>query len=112
MKVMIVEDDAGVRQLIKLVVASLAEDFCECGDGATALRLYRQQRPDWVLMDVRMGLKDGLTATREITAAFPEARIVMVTSHDDAAMRQAAREAGACAYLSKENLLALREILY
>ena len=43
--------------------------------------------------------------------AFPEARVVIVTDYDDEPLRQAAREAGACGYVLKENLIALRELI-
>jgi len=51
------------------------------------------------------------TATREILKAFPAAKIVIVSEHDDEQIREAARAAGACGYVLKENLLAIRELL-
>ena len=68
-------------------------------------------RPDIVLMDVKMAGMDGLAATRQIRQAFPEARIVMVSQWDDRALRDAARAAGAEAYVGKSDLLPLRRIL-
>ena len=44
-------------------------------------RLIRQHRPDWVLMDIKMKEMDGLMATMQIKAAFPEARIIIVTAY-------------------------------
>ena len=99
-----------MRQMIKKLIGDLADAF-ECSDGEKALGAYRQYRPDWVLMDIKMRETDGLMATRQIKAAFPEARIIIVTGHDDAKLRKAAHSAGACAYVNKENLLELREIL-
>ena len=54
---------------------------------------------------------DGLTATREIIAAYPEAKVVIVSRHGDEQTREAARAAGACGFVLKENLLALRELI-
>ena len=54
---------------------------------------------------------DGLAATREIIAADPKAKIVIVSRHGDEPLRVAAREAGACGYVLKENLLDLRQLL-
>ena len=54
---------------------------------------------------------DGVEATRQIKAAFPEARVIVVTGHADAKLRDAAHSAGACAYVHKENLLELRQLL-
>ena len=54
---------------------------------------------------------DGLTATRQIKAAWPDARIMIVTNYDDPQLRQSALLAGACEYVTKENLLAVRRVL-
>jgi len=54
---------------------------------------------------------DGITATRLITEAFPNGRVVIVTNHNDEPLRVAAREAGACGYVLKENLLDLQRLL-
>jgi DNA-binding NarL/FixJ family response regulator len=72
---------------------------------------YAVCRPDWVFMDVRMPGLDGIAATCRIKADFPAARVVIVTSYDDAKLRRAAREAGAFAYVLKEGLFELRRIL-
>ena len=100
-----------MRREIRLFVSDLAEEIGECSDGAAALAAYAAHRPDWVLMDIMMAEVDGLTATRQIKAAHPEARIMILTGHDDADLRAAARSAGACEYVTKENLLEVRRIL-
>ncbi|HWP42616.1 MAG TPA: response regulator transcription factor [Blastocatellia bacterium] len=110
MKVLIVEDNASMHHLISSIVGDLAEVF-ECEDGSQALPLYERHRPDWVLMDIRMKRVNGIEATRRITAAHTEARVVVVTNYDDERLRKSARSAGACAYLIKEDLYALRWIL-
>jgi len=111
MRVLIVEDNAQMREMIKLFLRGLADQIAECGDGAEALAAYREFAPDWVVMDIGMDKVDGLEATRQIVAAFPLARIVMLTQYDDPALRQAARKAGALAYLTKSDLLPLRQLL-
>lgn len=108
---LIVEDDQRMRRLIRSIVADLADTITECGDGAEAHASYMQHQPDWVLMDVQMPDVDGITATRQIKAADPAARIVIVTGHESRALREAAASAGARAYVLKENLLDLRQIL-
>ena len=100
MRLLIVEDSQQMRREIKLFVSDLAQAICECGDGAEALSAYAAQRPDWVLMDIRMEEVDGLTATRRIRGAHREARIMILTAYDDAELREAARGAGACEYVS------------
>lgn len=111
LKILIVEDSVPVRELIKNIVADFAQEIHECGDGSEALAAYVRHRPDFVLMDIQMVLTDGIAATQMIVAADPTAKIVIVTDYDQADLREAARKAGACAYIVKENLLELVRFL-
>lgn len=111
MKILIVEDNRSMRDAIKQMLQSLVTETQECQDGSEAFEAYKRFRPDWVLMDIKMEVLDGLAATREITATFPEARIVILTNYDDPLMREAAHEAGASEYLLKDDLLSLYGLL-
>jgi DNA-binding NarL/FixJ family response regulator len=111
LSLLIVEDNAHMRRMIRTVVAGLVDAVHECDDGAEAPAVYAAHQPDWVLMDVEMARVDGITATREITTAFPGARILIVTQYDDARICRAALEAGARGCLLKENLWELRGLL-
>lgn len=93
--VLIVDDSQPMRELIKMTLAGVAEIVGECSDGSEALSAYELLQPDWILMDIDMKDVDGITATRQITAAHPLAKIMIVTDYNDADMRRAAREAGA-----------------
>jgi len=110
-KVLIADDDARMRQLVRQIVAGFASEICEASDGAAAVAICAAERPDWVLMDLRMQPIDGLRATAKIKAHFPETRIAIVSQFDDDALRVKAAQAGACAYLLKENLHELPRIL-
>ena len=110
MKCLIVEDSAAMRRMIRKVISDLAE-VQECQDGSEALAAYALHDPDWVLMDVKMRDVHGLDATKQIRAVFPNARVVMVSNYDSDELREAARAAGACGYVLKENLLDLRRLL-
>lgn len=111
MSFLIVDDNSVMRRTIRRVVGEFADEIIECDDGAKAFAAYQKHSPDWVLMDVEMPEKDGLTAAREICDEFSSAKIVIVTKHGDTAMREAARNAGAFGFVVKENLLELRGIL-
>jgi two-component system chemotaxis response regulator CheY len=111
MKLLIVEDDERIRRLIKSVVSDLSDELYECSDGIDAEASYAKHLPDWVLMDLVMPEVDGITAIKLIKASHPEARIIIVTSYESAVMREEARQAGAFAYVLKENLLDLRNLL-
>jgi len=111
MRILITDDHAEMRQLIKTVIADLAAGMIECENGSEALDIYRESQPDWVIMDIKMPVTDGISATRQIKAAFPTARIIIVTDYDDRRLRRAALSAGACEYIIKDELIRLREIL-
>ncbi|MBI4903943.1 MAG: response regulator transcription factor [Acidobacteria bacterium] len=107
MTLLIVEDNEGIRRLLRSVVADVADVVWDCCDGAGALDAFLMYRPDIVLMDIRMPGMDGLAATRQILLSDPTAKVVIVTDYDDDDLRVAARQAGACGYALKRNLLDL-----
>ena len=100
-----------MRLEIKSFLSDLADEIVECSDGAAAVAAYKTHLPDWVLMDIVMKQVDGLEATRQIRASWPEARVVIVTSYDHDELKEAATKAGACAYVLKENLFEIRSVL-
>jgi DNA-binding NarL/FixJ family response regulator len=111
MTLLIVDDNAQFRDLIKMVVADLADEVSECADGDEAVATYGARRHDWVLMDLQMARVGGLEATRRLVAADRTARVLIVTDYDDVHWRAAASDAGACGYVLKENLLDIRHLL-
>jgi len=112
MRILIADDSARMRQMVKQVVGGLASDVREASDGGEAVAICAAQRPDWVLMDLRMKPVDGLRATAQIKARFPETHIVMVSQYDDEELRAEAARLGACAYVLKEDLSALLAIIH
>ncbi|HLX11353.1 MAG TPA: response regulator transcription factor [Bacteroidota bacterium] len=108
MKIMIVEDNEPMREVIKTVIGDCADDVIECVDGSDAVASYGAAKPDWVLMDIQMKIMDGITATKNITKKFPQARILIVTDYGSMTLRKAAQDAGACGYVLKENLHEIR----
>jgi CheY-like chemotaxis protein len=110
-KILIVDDSEPVRRTIRSLLRKVAGEFHECSDGDEAVDAYARFRPDWVVMDIEMERIDGITATRRIVAGFPEAKIAIVSNYDEPGLHEAAREAGARAYVLKENLLVLSRIV-
>ena len=108
---MIVDDHAEMRTLIRSLLSGVAQEFVECADGAEAVATFPAEHPDWTLMDVVMPGLDGLVATRQIKAQFPEARILVITQHQSLKLRDSARAAGATAFLGKDELTQVETIL-
>jgi CheY-like chemotaxis protein len=111
MTFLIVEDNAGIRRILRRILAGTATAIWECADGAEALAAYEEHRPDIVLMDLRMPDVDGLTATRQIRGYDPSARIIVVTDYQDDDMRAAALDAGAREYVLKHEISGLPELV-
>ncbi|MBR9990783.1 MAG: response regulator [Gemmatimonadetes bacterium] len=110
-RVLLVDDNADMRSFIRGIVESVPSLVHECADGEGAVSAYAAVRPDWVLMDVELGGMDGIAATRAIRTIDADAHVVIVTAHAEPEYRRAAADAGACAFVLKENLLDLPGIL-
>lgn len=103
-RVLCVDDHPIVRKGIASLLANEPDTVLvgEASNGAEAVKLFRALRPDVMLMDLRMPQLDGIAATRQIRAEFPEARIIALTSYDGDQDIYQALEAGVRGYLLKE----------
>jgi PAS domain S-box-containing protein len=102
-RLLLVDDHAVVREGLALRLARHPdmEVVGEAADGARAIDLARQLRPDVITMDVSMPGMGGVEATRRIHAVLPEAAIIGLSMFDDARQSAAMREVGALLHLSK-----------
>ena len=107
-RVLCVDDHPLVRKGIASILANEADITLvgEADNGRDAVRLFRELRPDVVLMDLRMRELDGIETTRAIHGEFPDARIVALTSYDGDQDIYRALEAGVRGYLLKETAYA------
>jgi len=102
-RVLIVDDDDLMRAGLRAVLSSDAtvQVVGEAGDGAEAPGAARRLRPDVVLMDIRMPGVDGIAATRDVLAAAPETRVVILTTFEEDDYIFGALGAGASGFLLK-----------
>jgi DNA-binding NarL/FixJ family response regulator len=106
-KLMIVDDHAETRALIRELIGNYVDDIRECVNGEEASTQCADFRPDLVTMDLNMPLTGGLEATRRILERHPKTRVIVITQHDTEEFRRAATRAGACHFFSKNNLISL-----
>jgi len=104
MKLMIVDDHEGMRNMIRQLIAAPGDSVLECTSADEALQAAGEFKPDCVTMDISMPGLDPFNAVRGIRAAYPAARVIFVSSHDQPGYRRAAQEAGAVGYVMKDNL--------
>src|SRR3712207_2179464 len=102
-RVLVVDDDDLMRAGLRAVLSSdeTVEVVGEAADGRQALEATRRTAPDVVLMDVRMPELDGIAATRQIVAAVPAARVLILTTFSDEDYVVGALAAGASGFLLK-----------
>ncbi|SEJ15158.1 response regulator [Demequina mangrovi] len=102
-RVALVDDQAMVRVGLRMILESEddIEVVAEATSGVEAAGIVAEHAPDVVLMDVRMPGMDGLTATREVLAAHPGTRIVILTTFDDDEYVYESLRAGASGFLLK-----------
>ncbi len=112
LRVLLVDDHKIVREGIQIMLAGEAdiEIVGQAGNGREAVELAHRLRPDVVVMDVSMPVMSGDEATRRIKQDLSQTRVVALSMHDNAAVAEKMRRAGAAAYLLKtapaEDLLA------
>lgn len=103
-RVLIVDDHSLVRRGLAAIV-NMEEDtevVGEAADGEEAIRMWREIRPDIILMDLRMPNMDGVAAIRGIRAEDPHSGIIVLTTYDHDDDIYAGLRAGAKAYLLKD----------
>jgi len=104
--VLIVDDSAQFRVLLRDLVAAESDlqVVGEAADGAEAIHLALELRPDIMLLDLVMPQINGLEVLKRIKAERPEIKVIIVTMHTEEAYRQAAEASGADAFLLKKTL--------
>lgn len=103
-RILCVDDHPLVRKGIASILANEADMLlvAEAGNGREAVSLFKEHKPDVVLMDLRMPELDGTVATRMIRQEAPDAKIIALTSYDGDQDIYRALEAGVRGYILKE----------
>ena len=103
MRIVLVDDQPLVRNGIASLLRSHGHDVVgEASDGQEAIEVVRRAAPDLVLMDLRMPVLDGLSATRLLRTEHPDLKIVVLTVSDDERDLVEAVKSGAYGYLLKD----------
>ncbi len=104
MRIVICDDQAIVRDGLKLLVGTERdiEVVGTAADGAEAVELVAELRPDLVLMDLNMPIMNGIEATRRIAQNFPDVPVLVLTTYDADEWVFDAIRAGARGYLLKD----------
>jgi DNA-binding NarL/FixJ family response regulator len=103
-RVLLADDQGLVRAGFRMILEAQddVDVVGEAGNGHEAVEVARRERPDVVLMDIRMPRMDGIAATRDIVADSPATRVLVLTTFDLDEYVYAALEAGASGFLLKD----------
>ncbi|MCW5877892.1 MAG: response regulator transcription factor [Anaerolineales bacterium] len=104
LKILLVDDHEVVRLGLKSLLSNYPkfEVVAEAGNAEQAIRLAAEYQPDVIVMDIRLPGKSGIEATREITTAQPDTKVIMLTTFADDDLLFDAISAGASGYVLKQ----------
>ena len=104
-RVVLVEDNEVFREALELLLGlrSDIEVVASVAEGSAAAAVVREHQPDVVLMDYRLPGMDGVESTAALLEAYPGAAVIGLTASANIRERQALRDAGAVACLSKDD---------
>lgn len=111
MKLLLVDDNERIRSVMRNICSASFDEVIECKDGNEAVEVFDKTLPDWVVMDIKMKEMDGIEATEKILLQHPEAKVIIVSQYNDESTIDAAKNAGAVEFVSKENLYKVVEVI-
>ncbi len=79
-KILVVDDESAIRDIIKLFLG-VRFQFIDARDGMEAVELYEKEKPDLVIMDIRMPRMNGVDAIKRIKSRHPDAKIIVLSAY-------------------------------
>ena len=103
-KIVIVDDHQLFREGVKRILdfENSFEVVAEGNDGSEVMALYEKHKPDVILMDINMPRVNGVEATETLIKEYPEAKVIILSIHDDGSYVTHALKTGALGYMLKE----------
>jgi DNA-binding NarL/FixJ family response regulator len=111
MNLLIVDDHADTRAVIRSFLSPLASQITECADGQSAIDLCRRIAPDVMTLDLRLGAEDGVAILEYVRANYPDIHVVVVTQFREPAIAELLVRMGAAGCFAKSDLIELRTYL-
>ena len=102
-KILLTDDEGHIRKFVSLILKKISgATILEASDGAMAVAMFKEHKPDLVLLDVNMPNLDGLQALEQIMQVDPEAIVVMLTSLTNRQTVEDCVRLGAADYIRKD----------
>lgn len=100
-KVLVVDDQVGIRVLLVEVFSTEGYETYQAANGKAALQIVRDNRPDLVLLDMKIPGMDGLEILKQIKEHDPSIKVIMMTAYGELAMIREATDLGALMHFTK-----------
>jgi len=101
-KILVIDDEQGIRNLLDTLLRRKGYDVILSANGQKGLELFRRERPDVIVLDLKMPGMDGLTVLQQIRSLDPKKPVIVLTGTGTAEAEQKVRALGATEYVEKE----------
>ena len=101
-KILVIDDEQGIRNLLDTLLRRKGYDVVLAESGRQGLELFRRERPDVIVLDLKMPEMDGLTVLRQIQNLDPRKPVIVLTGAGTAEAEQQVRALGVTEYVEKE----------
>jgi DNA-binding NtrC family response regulator len=101
-KILVIDDEQGIRNLLDTLLRRKGYDVVLAESGRQGLELFRRERPDVIVLDLKMPEMDGLTVLREIKNLDPGKPVIILTGAGTAEAERQVRALGVTEYVEKE----------
>jgi DNA-binding response OmpR family regulator len=101
-KVLVIDDEQGIRDLLDVLLRRKGYDVILAANGQKGLELFRRERPDVIVLDLKMPGMDGLTVLQEVRRLDPRQLVIILTGAGTPDAEQQVRALGVTEYVEKE----------
>src|SRR5713101_5929401 len=101
-KVLVIDDEQGIRSLLDTLLRRKGYDVVLAESGRKGLELFRRERPDVIVLDLKMPEMDGLTVLQQVRSLDPKTPVIILTGAGTAETEQRVRAMGVTEYVEKE----------
>lgn len=100
-KVLVVDDQYGIRILLKEILEKDGYTMYQAANGMQALTIIKQHDLDLVLLDVKLPGMNGFDILKQVKGKYPQVKVIMMTAYEELNLMKEAKEIGAFAYFTK-----------
>src|SRR5712692_4063493 len=101
-KILVIDDEQGIRNLLDTLLRRKGYDVVLAESGRQGLELFRRERPDVIVLDLKMPEMDGLTVLQQVRSLDPKTPVIILTGAGTAETEQRVRAMGVTEYVEKE----------